>query len=166
MSVEPVTAYFGLGSNMGNRQQNLDLALDLLSHRLKMGRISSMYETDPQDNADQPRFLNLVCRVDTRLDPEALLVVTKGIERKLGRKPKTSNLPRPIDIDILFYGEQVIKTRDLLIPHPKLTERAFVLIPLVEIAPDLVHPKSGQPVREILEGITEKQGIFRWDNNK
>ena len=164
MSVESVTAYFGLGSNMGNRQQNLDLALDLLSHRLKMGRISSIYETDPQDNVDQPRFLNLVCRIDTRLDPEALLVMAKGIERKLGRKPKTSNLPRPIDIDILFYGEQVIKTRDLLIPHPKLTERAFVLIPRVEIAPDLVHPKSGQPVREILEGITEKQGVFRWDN--
>lgn len=164
MSFEPITVYLGLGSNMGNRQQNLDLALDLLAHRLKITRLSSIYETEPRDNIDQPRFLNLVCRVETRLSPEGLLLMAQGIERKLGRKPGTSNLPRPIDIDILFYGDRVIKTGELAIPHPRLVERAFVLVPLVEIAPDLVHPESGQPVKEILEGVTEKQGVFRWDS--
>ena len=165
MSFEPITVYLGLGSNMGNRQQNLDLALELLANRLKIGRISSIYETEPQGNVDQPRFLNLVCRAETRLSPEGLLAMAKGIERKLGRKPGTSNLPRPMDIDILFYGDRIIKTGELVIPHPRLVERAFVLVPLVEIAPDLVHPESGQPVKKILEGITEKQGVFHWDNN-
>jgi len=166
VSFEPVTAYLGLGSNMGNRQDNLDKALDLLLQRLKVEQVSSIYDTEPLGNINQPRFLNLVCQVYTRLAPDELLALANGIELKLGRAPGKSGAPRPIDIDILFYGDQVIKTPELVIPHPRLTERAFVLIPLAEIAPDLVHPVSGQTVRELLQGVTETQGVLRWENKE
>ncbi len=165
MSFEPVMVYLGLGSNMGKRQDNLDKALDLLSQRLRVEQVSSIYDTEPVGNTNQPRFLNLVCQVHTRLAPMELLTMAKGIELKLGRVPGTSNAPRPIDIDILFYGDQVVKTKELVIPHPRLVERAFVLIPLAEIAPDLVHPVSGRTVRELLQGVTETQGVLRWENS-
>ncbi len=162
---KPVIVYLGLGSNLGNRQDNLDRALDFLSQRLRVERISSVYETEPVGNINQPRFLNLVCQAYTRLTPTGLLTLAKGIESKLGRTFNKPNAPRPIDIDILFYGEQVIETPELVIPHPKLKERAFVLIPLAEIAPDLVHPVSGKTVKELLEAIRETQGVLRWENN-
>ena len=158
-----VTVYLGLGSNLGNRQGYLDKALALLSQRLQMKRVSSIYDTEPVGRINQPRFLNMVCEVATGLAPEALLALAKGIESKLGRLPRTSNLPRPIDIDILFYGDQIVKTPQLVIPHPRLTERAFVLIPLVEIAPDLVHPVNGKTARALLKDVTEVQGVFKWE---
>lgn len=166
MSFEPVTVYLGLGSNMGNRQENLDKALDLLSQRLRLGKVSSIYNTVPVGNANQSRFLNQVCQIYTGLVPAGLLALAKGIESKLGRAPHTSNAPRPIDIDILFYGDQVLETIELVIPHPRLAERAFVLTPLAEIAPDLMHPVSGRTIRELLQGITETQGVLIWENNK
>ena len=92
-----------------------------------------------------------------------LLTLAKGIESKLGRAFNKSNAPRPIDIDILFYGEQVIETPELIIPHPRLAERAFVLIPLAEIAPDLVYPVSGKTAKELLKEVRETQGVFRWE---
>lgn len=165
MSFEPVTVYLSLGSNMGNRQGNLEKALDLLSQKLKLGPVSSLYDTEPVGNINQPRFLNLVCQVDTNLDPERLLALAKGIESKMGRTGK-SGAPRPIDIDILFYGDRVINTPELVIPHPRLTERAFVLIPLAEIAPDLVYPVSGQTVRELLQGVSGAQGVRKWENKE
>ncbi len=167
MSFEPVAVYLGLGSNMGDRKDNLDYALNLLSQRLRMGRVSSIYDTEPVGNTNQPRFLNLVCQIYTTLPPTALLAAAKGIELKMGRKSGTSNAPRPIDIDILFYGDQVIETSELVIPHPRLAERAFVLVPLAEIAPDLVHPVSGKTIRDLLQvqGVTETQGVLRWKNS-
>ena len=165
MNFEAVMVYLGLGSNMGNRQGNLDKALDLLSQRLRVGQISSIYDTKPVGNINQPRFLNLVCQAYTKLAPTELLALAKGIELKLGRSPDKSNSPRPIDIDILFYGDQVIETPELIIPHPRLTKRAFVLIPLAEIAPELVHPVSGKTIGELLQGTTEAQDVLRWENN-
>jgi 2-amino-4-hydroxy-6-hydroxymethyldihydropteridine diphosphokinase len=157
---EAVTVYLGLGSNLGDRQENLDRALEFLSQRLRMGKVSSVYDTEPLGDSTQPRFLNLVCQVYTRLEPLALLTLIKGIESKLGRTGK-SGAARTIDIDILLYGDQVIDTPKLVIPHPKMTERAFVLVPLDEIAPNLVHPVSGKTIRELLGEITEKQGVLK-----
>jgi 2-amino-4-hydroxy-6-hydroxymethyldihydropteridine diphosphokinase len=165
MASEAIIAYLGLGSNMGNRQANLDRALEMLSNRLKMGKMSSIYDTEPVGNTDQPRFLNMVCQVFTRLEPEGLLALAKGIETKLGRAvPHAIDSPRPMDIDILFFGDRVVETEDLVIPHLRLAERAFVLVPLDEIAPDFIHPVSGLTVRELLKRATEKQGVLKWEN--
>ena len=165
MSFGPVVVYLGLGSNLGDRGANLDRALDFLTQRMTVKKVSSVYETEPVGNVNQPLFLNLVCEVSTRLELMGLLTLVKGIESKLGRIPGKVNAPRPIDIDILFYGNEVVETPKLVIPHPRLAERAFILVPLVEIAPDLVHPVSGKTVKELLQGVTETQGVLKWEGD-
>ncbi len=161
MEIESAAVYLGLGSNLGERQDNLDKALGFLSQRLRVIRVSSVYDTEPIGNIEQPRFLNLACQIYTTLAPTGLLALVKGIESRLGRIPGKPDAPRSIDIDILFYGDQVIKTRELVIPHPRLAERAFVLIPLNEIAPGLVHPVSGKTIKELLDGVSGKQGVLK-----
>ncbi len=159
---DTVKVYLGLGSNLGNREDNLDMALKLLAQRMKVGRVSSIYDTEPIGKTDQPRFLNIVCEVSTRLSPEGLLALAKGIEVKMGRRGKTGE-PRTIDIDILLYGDIVIDTPDLKIPHPGMAERLFVMVPLGEIAPELVHPVSWEKIKDMRDAITEKQGILKWE---
>ncbi len=166
MSSEPVEVYLGLGSNIGNRQDNLNKGLELLSQRIQVGQVSSVYDTEPVGNTEQPRFLNLVCQIYTRLAPVELLTLAKGIESKLGRTLSESNAPRPLDIDILFYDDQVIESPNLVIPHPRLVERAFVLVPLAEIAPELVHPVSGKTIKKLLDGLKKgTQGVFKWESS-
>ena len=164
MATDLVTVYLGLGSNMGDRKSNLDDALGFLSQRLRIKQVSSVYDTEPVGDADQPHFLNLVCEAETGLSPTELLALAKAIETKLGRVRIRFNAPRPIDIDILFYSDMIIDLPELTVPHPRLTERAFVLTPLDEIAPDLAHPANGKTVRELNKAITEIQGVFRWEN--
>ena len=159
---DTVPVYLSLGSNLGNRQANLDMALHLLSERMRMGKVSSIYDTEPLGNVNQPRFLNLACEVFTRLSPEGLLALSKGIERKMGRYSRSGE-PRVIDIDIVLYGDTVLDTPDLVIPHPKMEERSFVLMPLAEIAPDLVHPVLKKTIKELNQAIKEKQGVLKFD---
>jgi 2-amino-4-hydroxy-6-hydroxymethyldihydropteridine diphosphokinase len=157
MNIETVIVYLGLGSNLGDRKENLGKALEYLSQRLGVIGKSSIYDTEPMENLAQPRFLNMVCQAKTMLKPEDLLTLVKGIERKIGRQPGRPNSPRPIDIDILFYGDKVINTPELKIPHPRMASRAFVLVPLAEIAPTLVHPVNKKTAKEMLRDI--KKGV-------
>ncbi len=151
--------YLGLGSNLGDRQANLARALKLLGERLHIELVSSLYETEPVDYIEQPLFLNAICRAQTELGPMQLLSLVKGIEASLGRVPSFPNAPRPIDIDIIFYGDLIMETPELTIPHPRLEERAFVLIPLLEVAPDLRHPVSGEHIKDLAARVGGREGV-------
>jgi len=162
METIPNEIYLCLGSNLGERKENLSKALDLLSQRLRVSEVSSTYETEAVGGTAQPVFLNMVVKAYTMLEPTGLLLLAKGIERKMGRAPGPRNAPRTIDIDILFYGDRVVDTAELVIPHPRLTERAFVLVPLNEIAPTFIHPVNkksiGSMLKELKQGL---QGILK-----
>ena len=160
---ELAIAYLGLGSNLGDREENLRQALTLLSLKVNLEEVSSVYETEPVGYKEQPLFLNLVCRITTNLPPEELLHFAKDIETSMGRvSSEQVNLPRPIDIDILFYDNKIMETQDLTIPHPRLHDRAFVLIPLNEIAPDLVHPKLGKSIARLADAVKGQKGVRKW----
>ncbi len=154
--------YLGLGSNVGDRRQNLKQALELISERSDVMMLSSIYETEPVGFADQPLFLNAVCCISTGMNPRELLTTIKAIEAKLGRRVSFPNAPRPIDIDILFYDDEIVNNPDLIIPHPRLSQRAFVLIPLVEISPDFIHPRTHTTIKEMLSSIGNSQGVRKW----
>ena len=140
---------------MGDREQNLLRAGELLEDAgVRIVRASSLYETEPQDVRDQPWFLNTVAEVETNLSPKQLLVRIHKIERELGRKRTVAKGPRTIDIDILLYGSFVMETAQLQIPHPRMTERRFVLEPLREIAPGLRHPITRKTAAEMLGNCT------------
>jgi 2-amino-4-hydroxy-6-hydroxymethyldihydropteridine diphosphokinase len=159
---ELAVAYLCLGSNLGVREKNLTQALQLLSQKVNLEKVSSIYETEPVGYKEQPLFLNLVCRITTDLNPGELLHLAKTIENKMGRIPNFRNSPRPIDIDILFYNDKIIRTQNLTIPHPRLADRAFVLIPLAELAPDLIHPELGKSIAELADSLKGCDGVRKW----
>lgn len=142
--------YLALGSNLGNRLSNLKNAISNLTPQMDVKKKSPVYETPPWGYTDQPPFLNQVVMVETYLDPEDLLSHLKRLEVVLGREPSFMNGPRLIDLDILFYGDVIINSPPLVLPHPRMHQRAFVLVPLNDIAPDLVHPLFGRPISEML----------------
>jgi 2-amino-4-hydroxy-6-hydroxymethyldihydropteridine diphosphokinase len=155
-------AYLGLGSNLGEREENLCQALALLSAKMNLEEVSSVYETEPVGYKEQPLFLNLVCRIATNLPPDELFHVAKDVETSMGRIPSFPNAPRIIDIDILFYEDRIMSTQDLTIPHPRLQGRAFVLIPLAEIAPDLIHPELGKSIAQLANAVKGRKGVRKY----
>ena len=158
------TAYLCLGSNLGEREKNLTQALSLLSQEINLEKVSPAYETEPVGYKEQPLFLNLACQIITDLNPRELLLLAKTIERKMGRAPSRQiNSPRLIDIDILFYDNRIIETQDLTIPHPRLPQRAFVLIPLADIAPNLVHPVLGKSIAELASNVQGNSGVKKYN---
>ncbi|MFC4075499.1 2-amino-4-hydroxy-6-hydroxymethyldihydropteridine diphosphokinase [Salinithrix halophila] len=169
-----VTAYIGLGTNLGDRLANLKEALDRLDARqgIEVTRISSIYETDPIGFADQPDFLNMCAELVTDLSPEELLDALLGVEQELFRVRTVRWGPRTIDLDLLLYGEQVFKGDQLTIPHPRMTERAFVLVPLADLAPDAVVPPTGKTVAQLAEELEDDGEIRRaasqleWGNSR
>jgi len=162
--VKGVEVYLGLGSNLGSKMGNLKSAVGRLSKKVTIKKNSSVYETEPEYYTEQPMFLNAVMKGVTALDPLELLSFVKGIESDLGRQPSFRNAPRIIDIDILFYGDRIIQTEELTIPHPRIAERAFVLVPLAEIAPRLVHPQLKRTVNELLAEVDGKDGVRKIGN--
>lgn len=150
------TVYLGLGSNLDDRVALLGAAiqaLGALAPALVVTAVSSVYDTAPQLVTDQPRFLNLDVEARTTLDPEALLRATKRIEADLGRAPGPRYGPRRIDIDVLLFDDVVWQSADLVIPHPRLAERAFALLPLAELAPARVHPTHGRSLQALAEAL-------------
>ncbi|MCM8801442.1 MAG: 2-amino-4-hydroxy-6-hydroxymethyldihydropteridine diphosphokinase [Candidatus Omnitrophica bacterium] len=141
-----VTSYIGLGSNLGDREKNINSAIERLKHLkdTRVSGVSSIIETKPVGGPPQEKFLNAVVKIQTKLSPKQLLRELQDIELQLGRIRSVKNGPRTIDLDILFYGNKRIKEKDLIIPHPRIKERDFVLIPLGEIAPQIVKRLSNE----------------------
>ena len=141
--------YLALGTNLGDRLANLKQAIASLTPQMEVKAKSQVYETPPWGFEDQPKYLNQVIKVNTYLEPEPLLKHLKRLEVALGRQESFPNGPRLIDIDILFYDDLVVNKPLLVIPHPRLQERGFVLLPLMDIAPNLIHPVSRKSIREM-----------------
>lgn len=157
-------AYIALGSNIGDRFENLKQAIESLKaiSEVDLVSVSSIYETDPVGYEEQEQFLNMVIQVKTGFTPFKLLDVCLEIEKELGRKRDIRWGPRTIDLDILLYNQENIKTEKLFIPHPRMQERAFVIIPLLEIQPNIKLPSMEIPLQAILEDIPDREGVRIW----
>jgi 2-amino-4-hydroxy-6-hydroxymethyldihydropteridine diphosphokinase len=156
------TIYLALGSNLDDRRANLRTAIVSLPPAVTVLVESPVYETPPWGVTDQPPFLNMALKAVTSLAPPDLLAYLKKIETRLGRTPSIRYGPRKIDMDILFYDDLVLDTPELTIPHPRLHERAFVLVPLVDLEPDFIHPALAKTSRELLAAVDTK-GIKRYE---
>lgn len=149
--------FLALGSNLGDRLYNLKTAIQQMPPRVQVIAESPIYETPPWGYLEQPAFLNQVVLGKTRLKPDVLLVYLKQLEIRLGRTPTVRYGPRLIDIDILFYDDLILDKPNLTIPHPHLHERAFVLVPLADIAPEYPHPVSGKTTQQLLAQVDSSQ---------
>ena len=154
------TVFIALGTNLGKRKANLRAAIKALPPDVTVLAESHVYETPPWGYEDQPAFLNMAVKAETEMEPEPLLKYLKQLEVELGREQNFRWGPRLIDLDILFYDDLVIDTPPLVIPHPRLHERAFVLVPLADVAPEVVHPVLQRTVSELLTRI-DRQRINR-----
>ena len=155
------TVYIALGTNLGDRLANLRAAIESMPPDVVVRAESPIYETPPWGYENQPPFLNMVVKAETELSPGPLLRYLKQLEVALGREQNFRWGPRLIDLDILFYDDRVIDTPPLIIPHPRLHERAFVLVPLADLAPDLIHPVLQRSINALLAGLNPS-GIVRF----
>ncbi len=159
MSSGSVTAYIGLGSNLGDRIRNLQGALDRFGSIGVIKSVSSAYETKPWGvEGYQPRYLNQVAEVETTLDPLEVVTELLSIEFAMGREREEKNASRTLDLDLLIHGDTILEASGVTVPHPRMHERAFVLVPLAEIAPSLVHPVLGKTVAELVTD-SDRSGI-------
>jgi 2-amino-4-hydroxy-6-hydroxymethyldihydropteridine diphosphokinase len=158
-----VKAFIGLGSNLGEREVMIREALEALAAlpQTELLRASSLYDTEPVGDVDQPNFLNAVAQLDTDLPPRQLLWNLLLIEKRLGRERTRPWGPRTIDLDLLLYGDEVIEEADLRVPHPEMIRRAFVLVPLVELDPILVHPGTGETMLSHLSRLGARPPLKR-----
>jgi len=159
-------AYIGMGSNLGNREENLNMALELLKRLdgTKLVTFSSIYESEPMYLLTQPDYLNMAAMISTNLSPPKLLEALISIENEMGRVRAMKFGPRLIDLDILFFGEQIVESESLLIPHPLLYDRLFVLRPLSEIAGELVCPVKQKAITELLNLSTDSSRISKYES--
>lgn len=157
-------AYISLGSNIGDRSENFRRAIEKLERKpdIQVVNHSSIYDTDPVGYEDQDQFLNMVIKVKTNLKPFELIDVCLEIENELGRKREIRWGPRTIDLDILLYNQENINSEKLIVPHPRMHERAFVIIPLLEIHTNIKHPTMDIPLKVILEDIPDREGVRIW----
>ncbi|MDD5217039.1 MAG: 2-amino-4-hydroxy-6-hydroxymethyldihydropteridine diphosphokinase [Candidatus Omnitrophica bacterium] len=151
--------FIGVGSNLGDRLGNIEQARSVLEKETGVRAlcVSPIYETEPVGGPPQGKYLNAVWEFETELEPEKLMDVLSSVEGRLGRQRdrQGKNAPRVIDLDILAYGNEIVERSDLMIPHPRLHERWFVLKPFSDLAPDWIHPKFGRTIRDLLEEINE-----------
>ena len=159
MSTELVSVYLSLGSNIGERENHLREAIRRLGGLGRLTSMSSFYETEPVEVTDQAWFLNCAVALETAILPARLMLELLRIERGMGRQRNQKKGPRSIDIDILLFGDTVVNTPDVTLPHPAMQQRRFVLEPLAEIAPDLRHPVSNKTVRELLDQLPPGQVV-------
>lgn len=159
--------YLSLGSNIGDRSTNLNAAIAALTDAgVRVVKVSAFYETEPVDYLPQGWFLNCVVQGETDLPAAALLKNLRGIEARMGSTKVIAKGPRILDIDILLYGDETIATPELQVPHPRMTQRRFVLVPLAEIAPDLRHPAWNASAKGLLAATTDHSEVRRFDPAK
>ena len=168
MDAQDTVVYIGIGSNLGNRAGNLLMAVrGLMEASFIVRQLSAIYETEPVGTVSEKNFLNMVAEIHVHsITPSQMMARLLRIEYLLGRRDKSMNLPRTVDLDILFFGQVRMESEFLTLPHPRLHERRFVLCPMAEIAPNFVHPVLGREIHELLAETVDCSEVNRWNPNR